>query len=416
MSFNSNYVFEQIRKSLQGLSISDNIAGRLLRPNKTIEKEITLNYSGKPTKHKAYRIQFNNSRGPYKGGVRFHSDADKDKVTFLAALMAIKCAVVNIPFGGAKGGLEIDPKGLNESNREEVSRAWVRAMADHLGEDLDIPAPDAYTDARVIGYMLDEFEKIVGYNAPASFTGKPLSLGGIEGRSEATAKGGFYILESFLNSENKKMKDLKIVVQGFGNAGFAAANFFHEAGAKIVGISDSSGGIYNKEGLDPLKINNLKNEGKKISDLELENSSNFSNEEIIVSDCDVLVPAALDNQVRGDNAKDIKAKVVLELANGPTSPEADKILFERKITVIPDILANAGGVNVSYFEWVQNKTGDKWEKDKTWEKLRKSMNSAFNSVMENSQKHSITLREASYILGIQRLIEAEKARGQESVD
>lgn len=403
--------FDQIKKALDSLSVPGNIASRMMESNLVIEKEVVLNYSGRATKHKAYRVQFNNARGPYKGGIRFHPEANKDKIAFLAAIMAVKCAVVDIPFGGAKGGLEVNSKDLDKAGLEEAGRAWVRTMAEHLGEDTDIPAPDAYTNAEIMGYMLDEFEKITGRSTPASFTGKPLILGGSLGRNEATAKGGFYVISKYLNSLGSELRGKRIIIQGFGNAGSAAAKFLHGAGAVIVGLSDSSGAIYRSDGLDPSEIGRLKREQGSIGSLKLEGSKNLTNDEILVSDCDILIPAALDNQIHSDNAGGVKAKIVLELANNPVSPEGDRILFDRKIAVLPDILANAGGVVVSYFEWIQNKTGERWSEEEVWEKLEGKMNSALNSVLRRAEERSVSLRDAAYEIGVGEIAEAEKSRG-----
>lgn len=413
-----NYT-RRIKELAPLLGLSPKYVEKLITPDKVIKKQITF---GKE-KLQAFRVQFSNARGPYKGGIRFHPDADLDEVKTLSALMSLKCATVGIPFGGAKGGIVIDPKKYDKKDLEKISRLWVKAMFPHLGTLRDIPAPDAYTNAEIMGYMVDEFEKISGQSAPASFTGKPISIGGSLGRDTATAQGGVFVLESLVSKMSSLNKKSRVSIQGFGNAGFNAAKILHKAGYKIVGLSDSQGGIWSEKGFDPIKVNEIKKKKRSINAMYCEGSvcdqeklkkdkaKVVTNEEILESECDILIPAALDNQITKENASKIKAKVILELANSPVTPEADEILEKNGVTVVPDILANAGGVVVSYFEWVQGLQNFYWEKEKVHKELEKIITKAFNDVWKTSKDKKLSLRKAAYLLAIERIAEAMKSRG-----
>ncbi len=385
-------------------------------PNRILEKTIEITTdSGEKKQFNAYRVQFNNARGPYKGGIRFHPGADLDEVMALAAAMAIKCAVVNIPFGGAKGGVQFNPKDFSPKEIEKVSRAWVRVMANYIGKDKDIPAPDVYTTSAIMAYMTDEFEKIMERSEPGAFTGKPIVLGGSQGRGTATAQGGVYILDELLKISPPKSGNLRIAVQGFGNAGYHVARILHEAGHIIVAISDSKGGMYDVTGFDPHEVYKYKKEhGVLPSGAELLQRGGrvISNEEILTCECDVLIPAALDNQIRSDNAGNVQARIILELANGPTTPEGDAILEKKGILVIPDVLANAGGVTVSYFEWVQNGMNFYWSEQEVLEKLKPLMQKACIDVWMLGKEHGISLRDAAFIIGVKRIRDAMDARGR----
>ncbi len=370
--------------------------------------EDTLEVNGK--KYPAYRVQFNSDRGPYKGGIRFHPEADIDEVKTLAALMALKCAVVNIPLGGGKGGVQCNPKEMTQEELEEVSRAWVRAFADKIGPDQDIPAPDVYTNPQVMAWMTDEYQKVTGLSVFGTFTGKPIPLGGSLARGSATAQGGVYVLERLRKNFNLPEKP-KVIVQGFGNAGSFAAQILESLGYSIVGISDSRGAVYNSEGINIQEVKAIKETGGSFDSTSLEGEK-MSNEELLVQECDILIPAALDNQITKENAGDIKAKVVLELANGPTTPEADTILHEKGVYVIPDILANAGGVTVSYFEWVQNRMHYYWSEEEVQEKLLTIMNNASDAVWGRSDNGYIPLRDAAFMLSMERIIETHSIRGR----
>lgn len=380
-------------------------------PDKVIEQKINITLdSGEQKEFNAYRVQFNNARGPYKGGIRFHPAADIDEVKALAALMAIKCATVNIPLGGGKGGVQCNPKELSKAELERIARAWVGVMAEEIGADKDIPAPDVYTTPEIMAIMLDEYEKIKGRSEPGFITGKPLSLGGSLGRETATAQGAVYVLEELVKVIGRQQEQLTVAVQGFGNAGFYAAQILHNLGYKIVAASDSQGGIYNADGLNPDELMKVKKEQGSVA--AYAGGQPITNAEIIACACDVLIPAALDNQIREDNASAVKAKIILEIANGPTTPEADKILQEKNIIVAPDVLANAGGVTVSYFEWAQNKTGYYWTETEVQGKLKPIMVRAFQDIWRFSQEQKVSLRDAAFILAVERIVQAMRLRGR----
>lgn len=402
-----NYI-ENLERVSATTNINPSIIEKLKIPNKIIETQIEVN--GK--KYNAYRVQFNNARGPYKGGIRFHPSADINEVKALSALMAIKCATVNIPMGGGKGGVACNPKEMSEIEIEEVSRAWIRKMAEHIGVDKDIPAPDVYTNPQIMAYMLDEYEKIVGHSEPGMITGKPLELGGSLGRGNATAQGGVYVLEKMIEKLGKSPENLRVAIQGFGNAGSHMANLLYKKGMKIIAVSDSNGGIYDENGLNPEELQKIKDEKGTVADAI---GKRISNNELLELDCDILIPAALDNQITKENASNIKAKIVLELANGPTTPDADAILFEKKIHVVPDVLANAGGVTVSYFEWVQNRQQYYWDENEVNDKLKKIMFSAFDSVWNKSIQKNSQMRDAAFLLAVERIAKAMELRGEKSL-
>jgi glutamate dehydrogenase/leucine dehydrogenase len=378
---------------------------------------------GKSEDFPAFRVQFNNARGPYKGGIRFHPEADLDEVKALSALMAIKTAVVNVPFGGAKGGVQCNPKGMSREELEQVAREYVKVMDDALGPYVDCPAPDVNTNPMVMGWMRDEYEKMTGQFAPGVVTGKPLTYGGSKGRDTATARGGFFILEEVLERSAMDSTEQRVAIQGFGNAGAAMAQFMHERGYTIVAISDSQGGIYSDEGLDPVRLKKYKQttghvrgqycEGS-VCDLErlkIDNARLISNEELLTCDCDILIPAALDNVITEENAADIKAEIVLELANGPTTPEADVILEKNNVRVVPDVLANAGGVTVSYFEWTQGRSGEQWTAGRVDDELKRVILDAYRDVRREARREQISYRQAAYLIGIKRMIRTMRARG-----
>ena len=401
---------KRIKKAAQELDLPEALQDALLKPQVVIRKDLEIETEKGVEIFPAYRVQYNNARGPYKGGIRFHHEADLDEVSALAAGMAIKCSVVGIPLGGAKGGVTINPKNYTETDLEKVSRAFAREMAPYLGVDKDIPAPDVYTNGQTMAWMLDEYEKTIGKNEPGMITGKPIVLGGSLGRDIATAQGGVFVLEEYLKQIEGSVRPKKIVIQGLGNAGYTAAEILHKAGHVIVGVSDSSGGVWSDAGFDPSLVMKNKEAGKKLGEgLKL---NSVTNEELLVLPCDVLVVAALDNQLRGDNASEVQAKIILELANGPTTPEADAVFESRGIVAIPDVLANAGGVTVSYFEWVQNRQQYYWQLDEVQERLKKIMVTSLHDVLTSQKKHISSLRSACYNLAVQRLSDAMKLRGR----
>lgn len=413
-----------LKRAIDALGLGDEYFRILSEPDRVIEKEIAVQTSRGQETFKVYRVQFSNARGPYKGGIRFHPAADLDEVKALAAAMAIKTAVVNLPLGGGKGGVQFDPKDRPASDIEQVSRAWGRALAPHLGADKDIPAPDVYTNPQVMAYVLDEYEKTTGRSEPGMITGKPIALGGSAGRDTATAQGGVYVLQALLKKTNQSLRGLRVAVQGFGNAGCNAAFILHKLGAKIVAVSDSQGGLASERGLDPHRVYEAKMQSRSVRDLYCRGSvcdearlsedkvEVVTNEEVLECECDVLIPAALDNQIHKDNADKIKARIVLELANGPTAPEADEILNRKGVKVVPDVLANAGGVTVSYFEWVQNRSGYYWTEAEVLEKLRPVMENGFRDVWDLADNKALSLRDAAFALAVGRIAEALRWRGR----
>ncbi|MCZ7395703.1 MAG: Glu/Leu/Phe/Val dehydrogenase [Candidatus Methanoperedens sp.] len=365
--------------------------------------------SGKIKMFVGHRVQYNDARGPAKGGIRFHPELTLDHVKDLSFLMALKCAVVNIPFGGSKGGVVVNPKELSRNELEQVTRGYIRAIASHIGPFKDIPAPDVYTDEKIMVWILDEYERINGVHIPAVVTGKPIELGGSKARSYSTSLGGIYILEEAMRRMDMDKFEVSIAIQGFGNVGENAARILYEKGYKVIAVSDSKGGIINKDGLDIQAV--MKHKAETESVVDFEGSKNITNEELLTCGCDILVPAALSDQLNKSNAQDVKAKMVLELANAPTTKEADDIFFEKNIMLIPDVLANAGGVVVSYFEWSQNLNNDYWEEDKVLERLKKIMITAFNDVYSHCDEKNCRMRRSAYQLAIKRILHAERLRG-----
>jgi glutamate dehydrogenase (NADP+) len=416
---------ENLKQAAVALGLSDGERLALEKPDRILEKKLEITRdSGEVVALQAYRVQFNNARGPYKGGIRFHPKADLDEVQALAALMALKCAVVNIPFGGAKGGVTFNPKEYSKKEIEKVARAFTRAFADHIGVAIDIPAPDVYTTPEIMAFMLDEFEQIVGRSEPGMITGKPLALGGSKGRDTATAQGAVYVLEALRQVQNKERADMKVAVQGFGNAGYHAARILHKLGYRIVALADSKGGIASVQGIDPEEAYRAKHESDALTEmycvgsvcdsekLARDQARVLTSEEVLTVECDVLIPAALDRVITEANADAITASIILEIANGPTTPEADALLEKRGVIVVPDILANAGGVSTSYFEWIQNRTGERWSEEIVFQKLEPLMIVAFGEVWDFSQEKQVSMRKASYAVGISRLLEAMRYRGK----
>ncbi len=356
----------------------------------------------------SFRVQYSDALGPSKGGIRFHPRVNMDEVKQLSFLMAIKCALLDLPLGGGKGGIQVDVKELNEHELERLSKSYIKHFYQFIGPHKDIPAPDVNTNPKIMGWMLEEFEEIAGKKIPEALTGKPLELGGSEVRAYSTSLGGAYILRHWFEKNGKQIKDSKIAVQGFGNVGGQIARIFNNWGAKVVAVSEYGGGIYNENGLHLAKFFEEKPGVEKIEGLEGEK---ISNKELLELDVDVLVPAAVEDQITLNNMKKIKAKTILEMANGGLSIAADDYLQEKKHMIIPDILANAGGVVVSFLEWQQNIAGEHWVKTKVKKHLEKHMLDAFKKTLILSEKDKISLRKASYIIAIEKILKAEKARG-----
>lgn len=361
-----------------------------------------------------YRVQHSTSLGPAKGGIRYHQDVNIDEVKALSAWMSLKCAVVNIPYGGAKGGIKVDPTTLSRNELKRLTRRFTAMILPLIGPERDIPAPDVGTNAEVMGWIMDTYSMFKGYTVPGVVTGKPIEMGGSLGRGEATGRGVMLIVREVMKALGKEIKDTRVAVQGFGNVGGTAARLLHRLGLKVVAISDVSGGLYCADGVDVDSVSNFikSNPGKLIKDYPLPaGAKRVTNDDVITCDTDILVPAALENQITEANANEIKASLIVEGANGPTTVEADKILTDRGITVIPDILSNAGGVVVSYFEWVQNIQSLTWDEDNVNANLEKIMMKAFKQVWTLSQERNVTPRMAAYMVSLERIAKAKKIRG-----
>ena len=359
-----------------------------------------------------YRVQHNSARGPYKGGIRYHQNANPDEVKALAAWMSFKCAVVNIPYGGAKGGIKVDPSKLSRDELIRLTRRYTMRILPLIGPDQDIPAPDVNTNGEVMGWIMDTYSMFKGHSVPGVVTGKPVEIGGSIGRSEATGRGVTIIAEKCLTDLDMDPQKQTYAVQGMGNVGGTAAKILYDEGKKVIAVSDWSGGVMNKDGLDiPKILEFLSDRSRSLKDYEAEGAEHITNEELLTCDCDVLIPAALENQITEENAGAIQAKVIVEAANGPTTVEADKILEQRGILVVPDILANAGGVVVSYFEWVQNIQSMAWDLEEVNQTLKKIMMKAYKDVREMRQKKGTTMRMGAYMVAIDRITTAGKMRG-----
>jgi glutamate dehydrogenase (NAD(P)+) len=356
-----------------------------------------------------YRVQHNNSRGPCKGGIRYHPNVSFDEVKALASWMTWKCATVNIPFGGAKGGIICDPRKMSKGELERLTRRYAYEISDFIGPDRDIPAPDVYTDSQIMAWIMDTYSMTRGASSPGVVTGKPIWLGGSEGRNEATARGCVFIARRACEVSGIDPKTATAAVQGFGNAGSIAARLLAKSGMKIVAVSDSHGGILNRKGLDVPSL--LAHKEKTGSVAGFPGAESISSEAVLELEVDVLVPAALENQITRENAQRIRAKIVAEAANGPTTPAADAILYKKGIQVLPDILANAGGVTVSYFEWVQDLAEDFWEENEVNRRLEKVMGKAFDDVHRTAKQYSVDMRTGAYILAIGRVAKATESRG-----
>jgi glutamate dehydrogenase/leucine dehydrogenase len=351
-----------------------------------------------------YRVQYNDALGPTKGGIRYHPNVTLDEVNALAAWMTWKTAVTGLPLGGGKGGIRCNPKEMSKSELEYLTRGYARAVARFIGPLTDVPAPDVYTDAQTMAWIMDEYSGIVGYNAFGVVTGKPVQVGGSRGRNEATSRGLMYTVIEAAKHLGLKLKGATVAVQGYGNVGFHAARLLHGIGCKIIAVSDSKGGIYNLEGLDPVKIQEHK--AKTGSVVDYPDTKIITNEQLLELECDILMPAALENQITKANADKIKAKIVAEGANGPTTPEADEILFKNNAFIIPDILANSGGVIVSYFEQVQNQMNYYWTEDEVRAKLENTITEAFKDVLAMAQQYDVNMRTAAYLVAVKRVSNA----------
>lgn len=399
----------QIEKAAALLQLPEEVVEILKQPKRVLSVTFPVKMdNGKVKVFEGYRSQHNDAVGPTKGGIRFHPDVTLDEVKALSMWMSFKCGVVGLPYGGGKGGVICDPREMSKGELERVSRAFMEAIHEIVGPEKDIPAPDVYTTPQIMGWMMDTFSRLKGFNSPGVITGKPLIIGGSKGRNEATARGCVFVIQDALHDMGKSTEGATVAIQGFGNAGRIAARLLSELGCKIVAVSDSKGAIYDPQGLDLAKVERLKDES---TIQEYGASSNIAADKILELDVDILVPAALENVITSSNAANIKASIVAEAANGPTTPEADAILFNNGVKVIPDILANAGGVTVSYFEWVQNLMNYYWSEDEVNGKLKTLMSDAYREVQSLATRYSTDLRTAAYMISLERITKAMEARG-----
>ena len=401
---------EQLRSAQKIAKIDANIFERLLVPDRMVEVSVPVKMDNGTTQvFQGFRSQWNDAAGPYKGGIRFHLGVTREEVMALSAWMTWKTAVLGLPLGGGKGGVIVDPKTLSDRELEALSRGYIRAIAPFIGKNKDVPAPDVATDPRIMGWMLDEYEMLLGEKAPGVITGKPVVIGGSLARDYATAQGAFFVLQQAA-AQLRLSKNACVAIQGFGNGGGHLARLLHQSGYRVVAIADSKSTVYRSDGLDVEAIEAHKRTTGSL--LKCTGCETLSSEAVLAVPCDILVPAALENAIHEKNAKDIQAKLIVEVANGPVTPEAEKILFDRGVLVIPDILANAGGVTVSYFEQVQDAMNDFWTEAVVNEKLEAHMQEAFEAVWRAKEKYNTTVRKAAYVLALQRVAAAMAARGR----
>lgn len=398
-----------IKTALDSLGYEEPVYDLLKEPLRVLTVRIPVRMDdGTVQVFTGYRAQHNDAVGPTKGGIRFHPDVTLDEVKALSMWMSIKCGVTGLPYGGGKGGIQCDPRSMSFRELERLSRAYVRAISQIVGPSKDIPAPDVFTNSQIMAWMMDEFSRIREFDSPGFITGKPLVLGGSVGRESSTAKGVTIVMKEAAKVVGISLEGARIIIQGFGNAGSFLAKFLHDAGAKVVGISDAYGALYDPEGLN---IDHLLDKRDSFGTVTKQFKNTISNQELLVQECDILVPAAIENQITEGNAADIKAKIVVEAANGPTTLAATKILTERGIHIVPDVLANAGGVVVSYFEWVQNNQGLYWSGEEVDARLTKILTDSFHQIHQTSMQKKVDMRLAAYIVGLRRMAEAVCLRG-----
>ncbi|KOS71801.1 glutamate dehydrogenase [Lysinibacillus contaminans] len=400
---------EVIHEALNKLGYDEAMYELLKEPLRMLQVRIPVKMDdGTTTVFTGFRAQHNDAVGPTKGGVRFHPAVSEEEVKALSMWMTLKCGIVDLPYGGGKGGVICDPRQMSMGEIERVSRGYVRAVSQIVGPTKDIPAPDVFTNAQIMAWMMDEYSRMDEFNSPGFITGKPIVLGGSQGRDRATAQGVTIVIEEAAKKRGINIKGARVVIQGFGNAGSFLAKFMSDLGAKVIGISDAYGALHDPEGLD---IDYLLDRRDSFGTVTTLFENTISNTELLELDCDILVPAAIENQITADNAHNIKASIVVEAANGPTTSEATKILTERGILLVPDVLASAGGVTVSYFEWVQNNQGYYWTEEEVEERLYKKMVDAFENVYTTATTRNINMRLAAYMVGVRRTAEASRFRG-----
>ncbi|MBE1556390.1 Glu/Leu/Phe/Val family dehydrogenase [Sporosarcina limicola] len=398
-----------IKDALDKLGYDEGMFELLKEPLRMVEVRIPVRMDdGKVKVFKGFRAQHNDAVGPTKGGVRFHPEVTREEVLALSMWMTLKAGIVDLPYGGGKGAIICDPREMSMGELESLSRGYVRALSQVMGPAKDIPAPDVFTNAQIMAWMMDEYSRIDEFNSPGFITGKPIVLGGSQGRDRATAEGVTIIIEEAAKRRGIDMKGARIVIQGFGNAGSFLSKFLHDAGAKVIGISDAYGALHDPAGLD---IDYLLDRRDSFGTVTTLFDNTITNQELLELDCDILVPAAIANQITEKNAHNIKAKIVVEAANGPTTTEGTRILTERGILLVPDVLASAGGVTVSYFEWVQNNMGYYWTEEEVREKMTKKMVDAFENVYTVASTRNIDMRLAAYMIGVRKTAEASRFRG-----
>ncbi len=400
----------QLEIAAEMLRLDEGLKMKLERPKRVLIVNFPVKMdNGDLQNFTGYRIQHSITRGPAKGGIRYHPSVDLDEVIALAAWMTWKSAVVNIPYGGAKGGVKCNPKEMSKGELERMTRRYTYEIAPLIGPEKDIPAPDVYTNAETMAWIMDTYSMLHGYCIPGVVTGKPIEVGGSLGRREATAQGCVYTIQEAAKHLGLDLEKCTVAVQGFGNAGYNAAQIIHRLGAKVIAVSDSKGAIYNAEGLIPARVLKHKEESGSVAGYK--DADEITNEELLEMECDVLIPAALENQITKENAHKVRAKIVAEAANGPTTPSADDILYENGVFTIPDILCNAGGVTVSYFEWVQNIQALFWTLDEVNDQLGRIMRRSFWDVVSITKKKKVHMRTAAWMLGVGRVAEATRLRG-----
>jgi len=400
---------EVIQEALNRLGYDEAMYELLKEPLRMLQVRIPVKMDDGTTKvFTGYRAQHNDAVGPTKGGVRFHPAVSEEEVKALSMWMTLKCGIVDLPYGGGKGGVICDPRQMSMDEIERLSRGYVRAVSQIVGPTKDIPAPDVFTNAQIMAWMMDEYSRMDEFNSPGFITGKPLVLGGSQGRDRATAQGVTIVIQEAAKKRGIDIKGARVVIQGFGNAGSFLAKFMHDLGAKVIGISDAYGALHDPEGLD---IDYLLDRRDSFGTVTTLFENTISNKELLELDCDILVPAAIENQITADNAHNVKANIVVEAANGPTTAEATRILTDRGILLVPDVLASAGGVTVSYFEWVQNNQGYYWTEEEVEERLYKKMVDAFENVYTTATTRNINMRLAAYMVGVRRTEEASRFRG-----
>lgn len=398
-----------INEALNKLGYTDEMYELLKEPLRMLTVRIPVRMDDGSVKiFTGYRAQHNDAVGPTKGGVRFHPEVDEEEVKALSMWMSLKCGIVDLPYGGGKGGIICDPRIMSMGELERLSRGYVRAISQIVGPTKDIPAPDVYTNSQIMAWMMDEYSRLREYDSPGFITGKPIVLGGSQGREKATAQGVVICIEEAAKKRGIEIKGARVVVQGFGNAGSFLAKFMHDAGAKVIGISDAYGALYKEDGLD---IDYLLDRRDSFGTVTTLFENTITNAELLELDCDILVPAAISSQITAKNAHNIQASIIVEAANGPTTLEATKILSERGILLVPDVLASSGGVTVSYFEWVQNNQGYYWTEEEVNEKLRKVLVKSFNNVYDTAVQRNVNMRLAAYMVGVRKMSEASRYRG-----